>query len=170
MVGSGSNSAIFSALMYWAGQRLAHGSDSAGIHHLQGEARRWIAQRRNWQNPAFFSQLYAHLSAWHLWPLSDFSGNIRPPNPGAFIACELLTVKDVGTPVERLWLHYSCWINKIRKESIADTLDELNKVQWSNLNRHCFLSVLDFQLQCCPIGPRSMHISWGVGRHLGKHT
>lgn len=33
------NSAIFSALMYWAVQRLVYGSDSASVHHPQGELR-----------------------------------------------------------------------------------------------------------------------------------
>ena len=166
MVGSGSNSAIFSALMYWAGQRLAHGSDSAGIHHLQGEARRWIAQRRNWQNPKMTKKkkfLSAICSSQCLVFMATFRflRQYLPPNPGAFIACGLLTVKHVGTPVETLWLHYSCWINKIFKEIISDTLEELKKVQWSNLNFVSFISqqVLDFQLHCCPVSPRSIHIS-----------
>lgn len=41
------NLAIFSELMWWAVQRSARDSDSAGIHHLQGELRTWVAPKQH---------------------------------------------------------------------------------------------------------------------------
>lgn len=89
---SGSNSAIFSALMHWAGQRLARGSDSADIHHLQGELHAWIDQIQNRQNSAFYPSavFVSEAGFWVNVQISTFT-----PNQKAFLSVSYKPAADV---------------------------------------------------------------------------